>query len=391
MDFQQSLAVNTSASRLRGRVSALVLVLVMGIGATQAFMAWRKPSELALPATWEDFATGKTTHALATALDNKMPLRGDFIAVANGLRYRLLHGSIADVVIGRDDWLFLTEEFNYDGPAKQPFETRIKLITDARQALRAQGVDLLIALVPDKSRVYSKYLMTGKYPTYHASRYADALRELRQNHVNVVDLLTPLEAGRAGGATYYRTDTHWNQRGARIAADAIARVAFDGKPCDPATPFQTAATGPVAAHHGDLVRLLGLDHAISQLRPRPDLEAPMTTSEKPGSDAGGMGLFGDAGVPVVLVGTSFSLRGNFNGALQEAMQCRVLDSAQDGGGLLQSPSAYLTDEAFKQSKPKLLIWEIPERFLTLPLTKESTWLQDTGLAPRSHSLPRTPG
>jgi alginate O-acetyltransferase complex protein AlgJ len=136
---------------------------------------------------------------------------------------------------------------------------------------------------------------------------------------------------------------------------------------------------------------LGLDHASSLLRPRPDLEAPLKTSEKPGSDAGGMGLFGDAGVPVVLVGTSFSLRGNFNGALQQAMQCRVLDSAQDGGGLLQSPTAYLTDEAFKQSKPKLLIWEIPERFLTLPLTRESTWLHETGLAPLNHALPRTPG
>lgn len=382
MDFQQALAVNTSASRLRGRVSAVALVIVMLIGVTQAFMAWRKPSELALPSTWDDFATGKTTHALTTALNDKMPLRTDFIAIANGLRYRVLRGSIADVVIGRDGWLFLSEEFSDDGHETQPFETRIKLITDAQKALQAQGVQLLIALVPDKSRVYSQYLTMGKYPAYHESRYADALRELRQNGVTVVDLLSPLAAGRAGGSTFYRTDTHWNQRGARIAADAIAAVAFDGRTCDPATHFQTTSTGPVAAYHGDLVRLLGLDHAASLLRPRPDLEAPVVTSEVPSGDGdgGGMGLFGDAGVPVVLTGTSYSLRGNFNGALQEAMQCKVLDSAQDGGGMLQSTTAYLNDEAFKQSKPKLLIWEIPERFLTLPLTKESTWLHDTGLA-----------
>ncbi|MEO6959015.1 MAG: hypothetical protein ABI081_03400, partial [Burkholderiaceae bacterium] len=353
MDFQQSLAVNTPASRRRGRVAAVTLVIVMLVGLTQAFIAWHKPSELALPTSWHDFTVGKTTHALADALDKRMPLRTDFIAIANGLRYRLLHGSVDDAVIGRDGWLFLTEEFSDDGHEKQPFETHIKLITETQQALSAQGVQLLVALVPDKSRVYSKYLMTGEYPAYHASRYADALRELRQNHVNVVDLLTPLEAGKAGGATYYRTDTHWNQRGARIAAYAIAAVAFDGRPCDPATPFQTTTTGPLAPHHGDLVRLLGLDHAPSLLRPSPDLEAPVATKEKPGSDAGSMGLFGDAGVPVVLIGTSFSLRGNFNGALQEAMQCRVLDSAQDGGGLLQSPTAYFNDEAFKQSKPKL--------------------------------------
>lgn len=379
MDFQQALAVNTPASRLRGRVSAAALVLVMLVGVTQAFMAWHKPSELALPASWHDFTTGKTTHALTTALNDKMPLRDDFIAIANGLRYRLLRGSISDVVIGRDDWLFLSEEFSNDGHETQPFETRIKLITAAQKALQAQDVQLLVALVPDKSRVYAKYLTTGTYPTYHESRYADALRELRHNGVTVVDLLTPLAAGRAGGLTFYRTDTHWNQRGARIAANAIAAVAFDGRPCNPATSFQTKTTGPAAAHHGDLVRLLGLDHASSLLRPHPDMESPVLTSELPGDDAGGMGLFGDAGVPVVLTGTSYSLRGNFNGALQEAMQCKVLDSAQDGGGMLQSTTAYLNDEAFKQSKPKLLIWEIPERFLTLPLTTESTWLHDTGL------------
>ncbi|MEO7068521.1 MAG: hypothetical protein ABI114_16545 [Rhodanobacter sp.] len=387
MDFQQSLAVNTPASRRRGRVAALTLVIVMLVGLTQAYIAWHKPAELALPTSWHDFTTGKTTHALADALDKRMPLRTDFIAVANGLRYRLLHESVADVVVGRDGWLFLSEEFRNDGPATQLFNTRIKLITETQQALQAQGVKLLIALVPDKSRVYSQYVMTGEYPAYHASRYADALRELRQNGVTVVDLLTALDAGRAGGATYYRTDSHWNQRGARIAADAIARVAFDGHPCDPATRFQTTATGPVVRRAGDLVRLMGLDHAFSWLGPVPDFEGPLVTKELPGGDSGGMGLFGDAGVPVVLTGTSFSMRANFHGALQQAMECRVLDSAQDGGGLLQSTTAYLTDDAFKQSKPKLLIWEIPERFLTLPLTKESTWLHDTGLDSGSHSLP----
>jgi len=380
MDLQRDLSLASRSTRIRERVFALTLLLVMLAGATQAFIAWRKPSELGLTASWHDLAIGKTTHKLDTDLDERMPQRNHLIAFANGLRYRLLHGGNDDVAIGRDGWLFLTEELRYDGPAAQPFEVRIRLITDAQRALSAQGVELLIALVPDKSRVYSQYLMTGAYPDYHASRYADALRELRHNRVSVVDLLTPLEAGRADGATYYRTDSHWNQRGAHIAADAIARVAFGGQACDPATLFQTKTTGPAVTRSGDLVRLLGLDHANNLLRPRPDLEYPVLTAEQPSDDAGGMGLFGDAGVPVVLTGTSFSMRANFHGALQEAMQCRVLDSAQDGGGLLTSTEAYLKDDAFKESKPKLLIWEVPERFLTLPLTKESSWLQDTGLA-----------
>lgn len=381
MDLPRDLSQATRSTRIRERIFALTLVTVMLVGGTQTFMAWRKPSTLNLPASRQDFASGKTTHALADALNEKMPLRADFIAVANGLRYRLLHGGVDDVVVGRNGWLFLSEELRYDTTEKQSFETRIKLITDTRKALLAQGVKLLIALVPDKSRLYASDLTGGKYPAYHASRYADALRELRRSHVKVVDLLTPLKAGRADGDIYYRTDSHWNQRGARIAANAIAHAAFGGNHCDPATHFQTERQGPVAPYPGDLVRLMGLDHALSWLGPLADRQATVVTTETPDNDSGGMGLFGDAGVPVVLTGTSFSLRANFHGALQEAMQCRVLDSAQDGGGLLQSTSAYLTDEAFQQSKPKLLIWEIPERFLTLTLTKESTWLHDTGLTP----------
>ena len=65
---------------------------------------------------------------------------------------------------------------------------------------------------------------------------------------------------------------------------------------------------------GDLLRLMGLQDAPCVLAPAPTRNAPETTTEQAGAQDG-TSLFGDATVPVVLFGTSYSLRGNFHGYL----------------------------------------------------------------------------
>jgi alginate O-acetyltransferase complex protein AlgJ len=75
------------------------------------------------------------------------------------------------------------------------------------------------------------------------------------------------------------------------------------------------------------------------------------------------------------------MRGNFHGHLQQALSAKVLNMAKDGGGFLQAMTDYLKDDAFKQSKPKLIVWELPERMLRLPLDGEKDWLARVGLKP----------
>ena len=135
--------------------------------------------------------------------------------------------------------------------------------------------------------------------------------------------------------------------------------------------------------------MMGLADTQLLPRPRPDKDQPQVTEEvspEQASDSG-LGLFGDVSIPITLVGTSFSLRGNFHGALQEALSCEVLNAARDGAGFLQSMKDYVKDDAFRTAKPNLIIWEVPERFLTLPLDadtgkqseSDTSWLRDIGL------------
>ena len=220
--------------------------------------------------------------------------------------------------------------------------------------------------------------MRSQYPAYNLSRYQDALREIRARRVTVVDLLEPMTSGAAKSAVYYRTDTHWNQTGAKIAADAIAQVVRQLGVTLPRTQFNSVPSSGVAQRPGDLIRLMGLEDTPDFFRPRSDEEAPVAIQELgTGSSAGG--LFGDAGVPVVLTGTSYSLRGNFHGFLQQALEAKVLNAAKDGGGFLQATTAYLTDEAFRSSKPLVLVWEVPERFVLAPLEGELTWINKVAL------------
>jgi alginate O-acetyltransferase complex protein AlgJ len=373
---------STARSRLSWHqaFAAISFVAVMLIGVWQIVAAAYNPDGLEFPRTWLDFREGRTTQELEKQLDKKLPARPTLIATANTLRYLITGGGGEQVRVGRDQWLFLTDELRYDAGGSVNLEARADLLGAAAHRLSEQGVKLVIALVPDKARIYETKLASGQYPAYNQSRYQDVLAALHQRKVITVDLRQPLIQASAQSEVYYRTDTHWNQVGAEVAARAVARqVEQIGVTWDKTT-FKTATDGSLVARSGDLTRLMGLEDMPNALRPMPDQEAAASTSQSSPESAGG-GLFGDAAVPVVLTGTSYSMRGNFHGYLQQALSSKILNTAKDGGGFLQAVTAYLTDEAFRSSKPKVLIWELPERFLLTPLDGESNWLKKVKLGP----------
>ncbi len=184
----------------------------------------------------------------------------------------------------------------------------------------------------------------------------------------VTDLLTAFNGVR--NPLYYRTDTHWNQDGAAIAAAATA--AATDAPIGRDRPFHTEF-GPEADRAGDLLRLMSLDHvpdAADQAAPPARPRAPATTTEtNPPADTGG--LLDDAPVPeVVLVGSSYSVNANFLGALEQALSAPVGQFAQAGGAFWGSARDYFRSPAFHETPPKLVIWEIPERVVNQPISEE---------------------
>jgi alginate O-acetyltransferase complex protein AlgJ len=241
--------------------------------------------------------------------------------------------------------------------------------------LKSRHVGLIIAPVPDKSRVEGAQLCGVDRPTAIAGRLGDFEKQLQASGIDVVDLFGPMNA--IGGETYYRTDTHWNERGAKAAADAVAAALHAAG----LTPTQKAqfkvATDPEHERVGDLIRLAGLDHVPYPLRPRGDEEAETMIEQ---SAAANVGLLDETPAPeLAVVGTSFSRRANFVPFLSLALTAPVENRAEDGGGVANAAIAYFAKPEFEKTPPRAIVWEIPERMIEEPVSaSDAQWAATLG-------------
>ena len=68
-------------------------------------------------------------------------------------RYRITRGADDQVRVGTDGWLYLTDEVKYEPRAADNMALRVGTVAKTAEALKAQGVQLLVAVVPDKVRM----------------------------------------------------------------------------------------------------------------------------------------------------------------------------------------------------------------------------------------------
>lgn len=281
----------------------------------------------------------------------KAELTGQDALVAAWAALRLgLLAEVADgAVLGRDGWLFTAEEFT---ALADPLELSAAL-PRVQAALAPHGITLVPVIVPDKARIAADHLPRARSDRF-AARYDRSLDALRATGLPALDLRPAL----AGG--FLRTDTHWAPDGAaRVAgqiADALAGAALD-RPG-----FDSARTG-TAPLDGDLRKFAAVGDWDVPNTPAPETIPTHVTT------GGGLDLFGAAPVQVALVGTSFSARADlhFDGFLKSALGADVLNLALEGQGPLVPMDAFLADlNAGRMPDLRVVIWEIPERYLPLP-------------------------
>jgi alginate O-acetyltransferase complex protein AlgJ len=347
-------------------LAGALTILLMVFGLSQVFYALRDPALADVPTTIEDIRSGVSSDKFSKHLDTHLPLRQSLIATANAGRYIIFQGTGDDVRLGRDEWLFSVEEIKYEAQSEAWIAQRLDTVSRVSQLLEQTGIRLIVALLPDKARVHEAQLASGMYPAWYAHRYDAALQKLRASGVHTVDALSVLDSKVQRKPMFYSTDTHWNQDGADLVAKAVASRVRELVPNVPEVQFKTESSAASETRAGDLLRLIGLSDVPDWLRPNPDVERVQITV--PVSDKAQGGLMDDSSVPVVLVGTSYSRRANFHGALQQNLSAEVLNMAKDGGGFATSMKEYLNGEEFSSSPPKVLVWEIPERMLSQPLS-----------------------
>lgn len=340
--------------------------------AAEAVTAAPAPDGAAKPvpswASWwkGDFMTGRLMQKFPDQIAHT-PLPATAAQRERELSWLLL-GDMGHRVRGGDKgWLFLADELTPHPDAAADAARRASEVITLHQRLAAQGVELLVAVVPDKSRIEAEHLGLLRRPDAFEGRVRQWTAMLAQAGVHAVDLGDALAATRRQGKqAFLRTDSHWTEEGAEAAAAQIAQrslplragIAGDGAGLEMSTRTQMPRPG-------DLVRLAGLDGLPLWLQPKVEsaqqsrfqaLRAPASANDD---------LFGDAALPsVALIGSSFSRTSNFAPFLALQLRAQVANFALDGGDFSGAARAYLASQAFRQTPPKLLIWEIPERVLS---------------------------
>ena len=339
----------------------LVLLLALGLWSLGSFGSFTRTEQMTV-------LNGKLAKAVETHYDEEFPIKRLGTNLWAALDYKLFNEGRPGVVLGKDQWLFTDEEFNPIANSAQYQEENLALIKGVRDTLKKHGVQLVMAIVPAKARLYPEHIGDEAPATLHKDLYQQFHAQAQQAGILAPDLLAPLQGAKAKGQVFLRTDTHWTPMGAEVVAQNLGQVIATRTPLsgEPQT-FVTEAA-QAEAYKGDLTSFLPLDPLFTNLLPKPDDLAQRTTkASEAGGAEGGDALFADSQVAVGLVGTSYSANPhwNFVGALQQALHSDVINYAENGHGPVLPMLKYLQTDAFKNSPPQVLIWEFPERYLPM--------------------------
>lgn len=192
-------------------------------------------------------------------------LRQNFITAWSVLNTACLHTSISeDVLLGQDGWLYFADTLpDYTGieqMSRREIFSAAHNLALINEYCQNQDAQFLFTIAPNKNSLYPEYMPDLTILNQNHVRNADALSaELKRQNVPYLDLFALFRS--QSETLYFARDSHWNSKGAALAADAFNQALnkksdyFDG-------PFQLEQD-----HLGDLYNMLypaGTDLEIDQ-------------------------------------------------------------------------------------------------------------------------------
>ena len=164
----------------------------------------------------------------------------------------LLSTSVEEkVVLGKSGWLYFADTLNdYMGKSMSDEELYYAAANLALtgEYVESRGASFIFTCAPNKNSLYPQY-MPSYVPAGHESSNAVKLKELLASEkVCYVDMFELFEC--RDEILYYHTDSHWTNRGAALAADAL--LAADGRE----SAYFSGAFSASGEHSGDLGEML---------------------------------------------------------------------------------------------------------------------------------------
>lgn len=158
------------------------------------------------------------------------------------------------VLLGRDGWLFyqetLDDYLHTDPLSQRQLYGAARTLSLLREYAEECGAELYVTVAPNKASLYPQWLPAVGRPLAGESNVERFVPLLEAEGCSYVDLFTPFRAREE--ILYYRTDSHWTERGAALAHDTL--IAAMGKADQ--SDFFSGPVQPGEGHMGDLSEML---------------------------------------------------------------------------------------------------------------------------------------
>jgi alginate O-acetyltransferase complex protein AlgJ len=311
---------------------------------------------------------GKWASEYETIFNESLPTYEKNRSIWSFILYKLYKVGKSGVIVGDNGWLFTDEELAFNKNHEKNIQSNTDYVIGVQHNLKQANIGLIISVIPAKARTYEEHLGRYIFPSYNRDVYYDFIKALKDNSAVTADLHWMMQKKKKDFPLFLKTDTHWTQAGAKVSARTIystykkhlsdAVVWGKGQ-------YTTTSTGKTP-HIGDLQSFIPVGGFINKT----DLEHDMLNnleSENTAEETSDLDLFGDSAPAITLVGTSYSAnrKWGFEQSLKELFQSDILNAADNGLGPFKTMEKYLSNEAFNNNPPKLIIWEIPERYLSV--------------------------
>jgi alginate O-acetyltransferase complex protein AlgJ len=341
-------------------VSAIYLIGLLAICVVMSVTTFIvRGSEFSVgPVTMDRFLKGKLAAELEKQYEENMLIRDQAVGLWGVVQYGIFKSGGKKVIVGKENWLFSTEEFERHPNERQAEDCFLAIAGKVNSYLGERGIKLAVVIIPAKARIYEEHL-THPLPPSKKEVYGRVMAGLSASDIVAPDI-AGVYASSNDISLYFKLDTHWTPTGAMIAARTLAE-SLNG--------YLTANVEfsrkvlPPEALEGDLEKYIKTGIFSTLFAPPKDM-LERRRIEKTGGEDGG-GLFGDETIPVILVGTSYSAidKWNFEGELRKELKADVLNISKEGQGPLNPMAEFLKQGYADKEGVKLVVWEVPERFI----------------------------
>jgi alginate O-acetyltransferase complex protein AlgJ len=321
----------------------------------------------AAPVTFAELVDGRASSNFERNYRDAVYFRNVAQNGFGSLRYLAFGEGRKGVVVGKDGWLFTVEEIEMQRDMDARVDSHIEMMISTKEQLQRSGIDLIVALLPEKADIYSDKLKShSDVPLpYKAIR-----EQMLARGLVVPDLREAMLQQKDAQQLFLRTDTHWTPEGANLVAKTLA----DSLNVNGGNTYELTKANPKTIV-GDLSTYLsiGFLKAKSEFANETISSTKISQATNDGAD-----IFGDSTVPIVLVGTSYSANESwgFESVLKSALHSDILNFAEIGKGPFEPMNTFMSSATFKSNPPKYVLWEVPLRYFATSPSINSPHHQD---------------